>query len=158
MRVNDAVFGAALIVLALAILLFARTFPEMPGQHYGPSLFPSLIAAGFGLCGLVLCIQGARRLGAEGLVRLEPWARSGGYLFDVALILAGLAAYVLLSGRLGFLIAGGGLLFLWIARFRGGRLASSFGFALATALVIDYAFRRMLLVPLPQGPLTGVVW
>ena len=158
MRVNDAVFGAVLVALSLAILLYARGFPGMPGQHYGPALFPSLIAAGFGLCGLVLCAQGARRLAAEGLIRLEPWARSGAPLFDAALILAGLAAYVLLSERLGFLVAGGGLLFVWIARFRGGRLVSSFAFALATALVIDYAFRRMLLVPLPQGPLTGLVW
>jgi putative tricarboxylic transport membrane protein len=159
-RINDAVFGGALLAVALAVLLQALTFPEMPGQHYGPALFPSLIAGGFGICGVILCVQGVRRLAADGgLVRLEPWARSGGRLLDVVLILAGVAAYVLLSARLGFLLAGGGLLFVWILRFRGARrAASSLAIAFLAALAIDYAFRRVLLVPLPLGPLAGLIW
>jgi hypothetical protein len=27
----------------LAMIWYTRTFPEMPGQHYGPALFPVLI-------------------------------------------------------------------------------------------------------------------
>ena len=30
--------------------------------------------------------------------------------------------------------------------------------AVIACLVIDYAFRRILLVPLPLGPLAGVIW
>jgi hypothetical protein len=43
-------------------------------------------------------------------------------------------------------------------RFRGGRLASSVLVAAVACFAIDWAFRRLLLVPLPQGPLTGLYW
>jgi hypothetical protein len=35
---------------------------------------------------------------------------------------------------------------------------SSVAGALVAVLVIDWIFRRLLLVPLPLGPLTGIVW
>ena len=41
-------------LLGLAAILLARDFPPIPGQAYGPGLFPTLIGAG-----LVLCAIGA---------------------------------------------------------------------------------------------------
>jgi hypothetical protein len=83
LRFNDALIGAALLLLAASILFMTRNYPEMPGQP---------------------------------------------------------------------------LLTLWIARFRNGRVLSSLVVAVIACLVIDYAFRRILLVPLPLGPLAGVIW
>jgi putative tricarboxylic transport membrane protein len=157
-KFNDAVFGVVLLCGALALLLYARTLPEMPGQDYGPSLFPSLLAVGFGICGIILVAAGLRTRATHPLIELGEWARSGGHLLDIGLVVGGVALVIWLWDELGFLLAatllGGGL----ITRFRGGRVLTSFAFALAAALVIDWAFRRLLLVPLPLGPLAGIIW
>lgn len=158
MRFNDAVFGIFLLVAALAIFAVARGFPAMPGQDFGPALFPDLIAAGFALCGLALIWNGWRRPAFAGAVQLGEWARSGGHLVDVALVIGGLGLLILLWDRLGFLIGATALTGSLMARFRGGRPLSSFLGALAACLLIDWIFRRLLLVPLPLGPLTGIVW
>jgi putative tricarboxylic transport membrane protein len=158
MRFNDAVFGVLLLLAAGAILVVARGFPGMPGQDFGPALFPDLIAAGFAICGGVLVWSGWRQPDFGGAVALGDWAKSGGHVADVGLVIGGLALLIVLWDRIGFLIAAtlftGGLM----ARFRGGRVLSSFAGALAACLVIDWLFRRVLLVPLPLGPLTGIVW
>ena len=46
MKVNDAVIGACLIALAIAILVHIQAYPLIPGQKYGPALFPGVIAVG----------------------------------------------------------------------------------------------------------------
>lgn len=158
MRFNDGVFGAVLLLAALGILLVARGFPGMPGQDFGPALFPDLIAGGFGLCGLALVWSGLRRPEFAGAIQLGEWARSGGHLVDVAMVVGGLILVILLWDRAGFLLVATLFTGSLMARFRGGRLLSSYLGALAACLIIDWIFRRLLLVPLPLGPLTGIVW
>lgn len=158
MRFNDAVFGVLLLVAAGAIFVVARGFPAMPGQDFGPALFPDLIAAGLVISGGVLIYTGVRRPEFQGAVELGEWARSGGHLVDVGLVIGGLVVLIAVWDRVGFLIAAtlltGGL----VARFRGGRVVGSFVGALVACLIIDWIFRRVLLVPLPLGPLTGIIW
>lgn len=161
MRVNDAVFGAVLLAAALAVLLYARTLPGMPGQRFGPDLFPTLIALGLGACGLALVVRGLRGGGGTPrgrLVALDPWARSGGHLLDVALVLGGLVLLILAWDRAGFLVGATLYATALIARFRRGRLLTSLAVGFLACLLIDLGFRRVLLVPLPLGPLTGIVW
>ena len=157
MRVNDGVLGAVLAALAAAIFLTARGFRDMPGQAYGPALFPSLIAAGLGLCGLVLLARGVPRLAREGAFGLAGWEAGWGRLGDVALIVGGLALWILLWDAAGFLLGATAYAGALMVRFRG-RPLTSLALALALALVIDWGFRHGLLVPLPLGPLTGIVW
>lgn len=158
MRINDWVFGVVLIIAATAILLDAQTFPGMPGQSYGPALFPSIVAGGFILCGIALIIGGIRSREVHGMVELGEWARSGGHIFDVAMICGGLVLLILIWDFVGFLIGATLLTGTFISRFRGGKIISSFALALVACLVIDMSFRRLLLVPLPLGPLTGIMW
>lgn len=158
MRINDAVTGAVLLAVALAIVLYARTLAGMPGQRFGPDLFPTLIALGLGACGAALVVRGLRRREVRGLAALDPWARSGGHLLDIALVLGGLVLLILAWDRAGFLIGATLYATALIARFRRGRLASSLAIGLLACLLIDLGFRRVLLVPLPLGPLTGIVW
>lgn len=158
MWVSDAVFGVVLLLLAVAIFVLAQAFPAMPGQDYGPALFPTLIAAGLGLCGLVLLVRTLPRVKAEGLFHVRGWEGGwGGRLGDVLIIVGGLVAWILVWNPLGFLLGAtayaGGLM----TRFRG-RPLSSLALGLALALVIDWSFRRLLLVPLPLGPFTGIIW
>lgn len=158
MRFNDAVFGALLLLGATGLFIVAHGFPAMPGQSFGPALFPRMIATGFALTGAGLLWSGLRQPAFAGVMALGDWARSGGRLVDVGLVVGGIAVLILLWDRLGFLIVAtlltGGLM----GRFREGRWLSSFAGALAACIVIDWIFRRLLLVPLPLGPLTGIVW
>jgi putative tricarboxylic transport membrane protein len=157
-RVNDAVFGVVLILAAIAIFLEARTFPAMPGQRFGAALVPTLLAGGFALCGLSLIWTGLRRREVHGLVELGPWARQGGHILDVGLVIGGIALLIALWERVGFLIGGTLLAWVLMIRFRGGRPVTSLLLAVGAGLALDFGFRRLLLVPLPLGPLTGIVW
>jgi putative tricarboxylic transport membrane protein len=157
MRINDSLFGLALLLLAGTILVMARSFPGMPGQDYGPALFPSLAGIGFGLCGAVLLLRGIPRLRSEGIVHVSEWAHGWGGLVDVALIVGGLVLWMLIWNVTGFMLGGTLYATALIVRFRGKPL-SSLAIALIVVIVIDFGFRRLLLVPLPLGPLTGIIW
>jgi putative tricarboxylic transport membrane protein len=161
LRVNDALFGAALWLLAAAILWQAADFPAMPGQSFGPSLVPGVLAGGFLLSGLSLVVSGVRARGAGPLVAPPAAWSSGegrGRLLDAALVLGGLVVLILLWDRLGFLIGGTLYTALLVYRFHGGGLVRAILVAAVACFVVDWGFRRLLLVPLPMGPLTGVVW
>ncbi len=120
MRLNDAVFGVILLLAAVAVFAVARGFPGMPGQNFGPALFPDLIAAGFFLCGAALVWSGLRHPEFAGLVAFGDWAKSGGHLIDVALVIGGLGLVILLWDRVGFLIVATLFTGSLMARFRGG--------------------------------------
>ena len=158
MRIHDTLIGVVLLALAGFMAREAAGFPPMPGQRFGPSLAPNLLAAGFALCGLVLVASGLGRREVTGLVELGEWARNGGHVLDVALVVGGLALLILVWKPVGFLIGATVYTAVLAARFRGGRLSSSILVAALACFAVDWAFRRLLLVPLPQGPLTGLYW
>lgn len=161
MRVNDAVSGAILIVLALLMMNHTRTFPRLHGQEYGPDLFPLLIGAGLVVCGGLLVARGLmeRRLSgrAEPLVALGPWARDPRRLIDFGCFVGGIVLYTLLSEPVGFIPLAFGLTVLLMLRF-GARAAVALPAAAATTLVIHTMFAKVLLVPLPWGLLLPVAW
>jgi putative tricarboxylic transport membrane protein len=157
-RVNDAVSGAALVLFALAMIWYTRTFPAMPGQHYGPALFPVLIGIGLLLTGAILIVSGLARLRTEPLFSGGAWLRSGPHLINFVAIVGGLLLYILGSDRLGFIPTALLLLFGWLVLFRGGRPISSLVIALAVPLAVDYLFSELLLVPLPLGVLQPLLY
>lgn len=157
MKVNDAVIGVVLVLFALAMIAFTRTFPAMPGQDYGPALFPVLIGAGFIVTGLILIVGGLRRLPAVPLFGGGPWLRSPRHVAGFLAIVGGLLFYIVCSNWLGFVPTALLLLFGWLVLFRG-RPVSSLVIALAVTLAIDYAFTRLLLVPLPLGLLQPLLY
>lgn len=158
MRFNDALIGLVLILGGIAVALHARGFPDMPGQDFGPSLLPTLIGLGLAACGAALIVGGLRRKAAGGWIELGDWTASGQHVIDVLLVIGSLVVVILLWNSVGFIILSTALMGGLTARFRSGRIVSSFVVALAATLVIDWGFRHLLLVPLPLGPLTGVYW
>jgi putative tricarboxylic transport membrane protein len=157
-RVNDAVIGVVLVAFALAMIAYTRTFPAMPGQDYGPALFPVLIGIGFILCGTILIVSGLSRRGTEPLFAGSAWLRSSHHLIDFLAVIAGLVLYILISDWLGFIPTAFVLLLGWLVLFRGGKPVSSAAIALGTTLAVDYAFRDLLLVPLPPGLLLHLLY
>ena len=158
MRVNDAVIGAALVLFALAMIWYTRTFPEMPGQHYGPALFPVLIGIGLLVTGAVLIVTGLARLRTEPLFSGGAWLRSPRHMINFGAVVGGLLLYILISDRLGFIPTALLLLFGWLVLFRGGRPLSSLLIALTVTLVVDYLFSKLLLVPLPLGMMQPLLY
>jgi putative tricarboxylic transport membrane protein len=157
-RLNDAVIGVVLILFALAMIAYTRTFPAMPGQDYGPALFPTLIGIGLIVAGVILTVSGLRRRRGEPVFGGGEWLRSGGHLVNFLAVVGGLVLYIVASDWLGFILTSLLLLFGWLVLFRGGKPISSFVIALAVTLGVNYAFGQLLLVPLPLGVLQPLIY
>ena len=155
MKINDAVAGAALIALAIAILFHIQGYPLIPGQKYGPALFPGLIAVGFIATGSLLVVRGARA--GRPLFAPGAWMRVPGLVANFLAVCAALVFYVLAVGPLGFIPTGIVLLLALFLKF-GVRSLPAIVTAVATTLVIHWLFYKLLRVPLPWGVLERFAW
>lgn len=160
MKLNDAVWGALLALLSAAILVKVQSFPRIPGQNIGPGLFPGIVAAGLGVCGLLLVVRGWKaRRGVDGAPWFEApeWLRSPRHVLAFGVLVGVNVFYLLAVQRLGFVLTAFVYLasLMWVLRVR---LALVLPVALVMTLVIHYAFYKLLRVPLPWGVLQGVAW
>ncbi len=152
MKINDAVFGAFLLVLGLAVLVHVQSFPKIPGQNVGPALFPGIVAAGLVACALLLILSGLRSRPQAPWFEALPWVRSPRHIGAFIAVVVATTAYVLLANRVGFLIVAPLALLAMFVAF-GVRPVVAVVVAVAGTLVIWYAFYKLLRVPLPWGVL-----
>jgi putative tricarboxylic transport membrane protein len=145
LKINDALTGAALAILGLAVLWQIQSYPAMPGQKYGAALFPGLIAAGLVVCGTLLVVRGARSGAAW--IALDAWMTRARPRAGFICVLIGLALYVVLADPLGFL-----LLLAWTLVL-GARPAVAVPVAILAPILIHLAFYKLLRIPLPWGVL-----
>ncbi|MGE5169129.1 MAG: tripartite tricarboxylate transporter TctB family protein [Rudaea sp.] len=159
MRLNDAVWGALVLLLSAGIFFAIRNFPTIPGQEYGPALFPGVIAAGLLACGLGLVYKGlaARRAEGAAWIAWDPWIRSRRHVVAFFVVIAINVLYVALVERLGFIAMGVIYLAALFTVFRV-RARWVLPLAIVVTLVIHYAFYKLLRVPLPWGILERVAW
>ena len=155
MRFNDALIGAALFILAVAIGVHIQGFPEMPGQKFGAALFPGLIAAGLLVCGLMLFVRGVRS--SDRMVTLAPWMRMPQQVVNFLLVCALLLFYIFASNALGFILSGVFILMALFLKLAVPALRAAIVAVVAT-LIIHALFYKLLRVPLPWGVLQGVAW
>jgi putative tricarboxylic transport membrane protein len=152
MKLNDAVFGALFLVLALLVLWTIQSYPKIPGQNVGPAAFPGVVAAGLLVCALLLVVQGVRdRHAVSWFVRGE-WTREPHTLIAFGITIGGLLLYVLASDKLGFLITGVVMLASLMLALRV-RPLTTLSVAVVATLAIHVAFYKGLRVPLPWGVL-----
>jgi putative tricarboxylic transport membrane protein len=120
----------------------------MPGQKFGPAWFPGVIAAGLGICGVLLIVAGVRQ-GVPWLA-LPDWISRRRPFLGVAGVLGGLVFYLLAADKLGFHITGIALLGFWV-RILGGswRVAAVVG--VVGTVAIHLSFYKLLRIPLPWG-------
>jgi putative tricarboxylic transport membrane protein len=159
-KLNDAVWGVLFVLLGAAVLVHVQSFPRIPGQNVGPGLFPGLVAAGLGICGVLLIVRGlGARRGAAGSAWTEApaWMRSRRHLLALAVLIGVNVFYLLAVERLGFVLTA--FLYLaalmWVLRVRMAVLLPT---ALIATLLIHLAFYRLLKVPLPWGLLQRWAW
>jgi putative tricarboxylic transport membrane protein len=155
MRIHDSLIGGVLLVLSLAVLWHIQSFPPAPGQDFGPNVFPGLAACGLALCSLVLMYQGLRA--GQPLLRLGDGLRSSRRVLAFLLVIGSMVFYILLSGRLGFVLCSV-LVLAVLQRVCGVRLFPALLVAIVATLAIHACFYKLLKVPLPWGVLQGIAW
>jgi putative tricarboxylic transport membrane protein len=176
MNSNDTPVGVGLLVLALLILWHVSGFPPAPGQPYNAALFPGIAAVGLGLAAIGLIISGvkqkdARRKAADVAAKapdldtltsgkdtevLET-AKVPSRLLAILLTAGSVGFYLLAANFLGFIITGAILLaaLMWAYGVKARILVPV---AIVGAVVIHFAFYKLLSVPLPWGLLSPFAW
>lgn len=153
---RDFFTGLAFVIAGIATIVTAQQFPTLPSLQYGPSLFPSIIGAGFCLGGAILAANAlwnrrravAQQASLEATTLSEPSSEKA----SLAMLLPPVAIifYIFASDYLGAMLTMAVIMFVlmilrktvpWVA------LAAS----LLVALAIYLIFSHYLLIPLPQG-------
>ena len=159
MKVSDFTLALVLLALAMAMAVGALSFPPMPGQAFGPKLFPNIVAAGFALCALVLIMRAVKAKSLVISVVRPEWWNEPGRRGNLLILLGSIVAYTLLIDRVSFLLATFALLALLMRRLGATVRATVFASFLGTA-VTYIMFAYWLRVPLPNGTwglLSGMV-
>ncbi len=151
MRFNDAVIGIFLITFGALVLFLTKGFPTLSKGYPGPSLFPNVLAMLFMITGSILIVQGVRSK--------RPWLKlsnslRGKPLANIVAVIAVIIAYIYLSDLLGFLILSFILLFLLMLWFKV-ELLWNLLMASSVTVLVYLLFVKLLMVPLPGGPLGG---
>ena len=161
MKLNDALWGALLLLLSAALLVHVQSFPTIPGQKVGPSLFPAAIAVALAVCAVLLVVKGLAARGSGGeraeWVEFDGWTRHRRYVVAFLVTVGVNVFYILAVDRLGFLIVGTVYLSVLFVVYGVGR-KWVLPVAVIVTLGIHYAFYKLLKVPLPWGLLQGVAY
>jgi len=152
-KLGDLALGLLAGIFGLVVIFEAAGFPDMAGMAYGPEFFPTIVGAGFCLCGFILMARDLRaRLAqtAKPLITLEPGLKQRKTLFRAAAVLATVVAFILLAKPLGFILALALLLFLLLRCLAAG-WTISLALALTLPFALHFCFTSFLRVPLPRG-------
>ena len=158
MKLDDRILGALFALLGVVVFWHVQGFPVIPGQKFGAALFPGVISAGLVICGLLLTARGLRRPTPGGrLLAFDDWARDPVTVIRFLSVPVGLLFYVLTSDFLGFHIAAALAMLAWLLVF-GMKPLPALALAIVFPVIMHLAFYKILLVPLPWGVLTHVVF
>jgi putative tricarboxylic transport membrane protein len=156
-KLNDAIFGALLMILGAAVLVAIQGYPRIPGQPVGPALFPGLIAAGLCVCGVLLLAKGLRQRAEHPWLTWDDWVRSPRHVLGLVVVVGSILFYILASDALGFLPTAA-IILLALQLVLRVRPPTAIVVAIVATLLVHFAFYKLLRVPLPWGVLTGVAW
>jgi len=160
-KLSDTIWGVLLLFLSALVLWKIQSFPPMPGQRYGPAVFPGVTAAALGICALILIVNGLAHRRAAGDEHVwgsvEAWTRSPRRVVAFLLVIGVNVFYIALATPLGFIPTGIVYLAALFLVF-GVRARWILPLAIVITLVIHYAFYKLLRVPLPWGILERFAW
>jgi putative tricarboxylic transport membrane protein len=148
MRIHETLLGLLFMALAAAVFAYTFTFPAMPGQNVGPSMFPRVISAGIFVCGLVMAVSGWRS--GRKLVEVDPALREPRQLLSFALVPLAIVFYIVAAPRLGFLPVAA-IIVAVLALWMGSRVWVALLTGVVSAFVIHWFFASVMRIPLPRG-------
>ncbi|MGE8498789.1 MAG: tripartite tricarboxylate transporter TctB family protein [Pseudomonas sp.] len=148
---KDLLFGLTFIVTGIAVLILARDFPAVPGMQYGADLFPSLIAIGMIIGGVILSLSAIKQLRqSTAPIQLPPGLIRASLGAAIPCVMV--AAYILFNETLG--AATMMLLIMMVLLLQQGvRILPAAAISVVSTAVISMSFGHLLKVPLPTGPL-----
>jgi putative tricarboxylic transport membrane protein len=157
MRLHDTPLGLLFMAAAAVYFVHASGFPGLPGQKYGPSLFPQVIAVGIFVCGAIMAWRGwrahqaARAQGGKSawFAWDASWSSPRALLSWLAVPVA-VGAYLLLAEKLGFLPTAA-VLVAALAAWLGAGWRSALLLGVVSSAVIHWFFASVMRVPLPRG-------
>jgi putative tricarboxylic transport membrane protein len=171
----DRLAGLGIGLLGAAVILTARTFPNVPGQDLGASTLPMIVGIGLVVCALMLVRRSfnAARYASAGEADRRPAVavalavgaqappapdeaplptidRGGERIGPPLTMLAAILVYVLLSERLGYPLVAPLTLMIALLALRV-RLPRALAWSIGASLLVHLAFYKLLRVPLPWG-------
>ena len=153
MKIAELLIGLGVAALGVFIAVETSQLAVAPAYaKVGPGVIPYLVAGGLILLGLLFALQTVRATAPAP----TPSAGAADWQALVA-ISVGLIAQMLLIERAGFVIAAA-VLFVCVAfGFGSRRLLRDGAIAILLAVAVYIGFTRGLHVPLPAGPLAGML-
>jgi putative tricarboxylic transport membrane protein len=148
---HDLVAGLLAAALGAAVVLYVRTFPELPDGQPGPALFPGIVGGLLVLFGLVLAVRAVPAIRRGERPGVGAPAATEGRLRALGVV-GFVVGYLLLAETLGFLVTMAVLLFLLMWLLGSRPLVAACAAAVTTGFIF-LVFGELLLVPLPPGPL-----
>ncbi|MAP18685.1 MAG: hypothetical protein CL627_15140 [Aurantimonas sp.] len=156
MKLNDLSLGILALLCGGGIYLSALQFSPIPGQAYGAETMPTtiaLVAMGLGLFMIGKAVIAGTDQPA---FALAEWARSPVSLIGLSVALGLILFYILFSKALGFVPTAFVVILTLMLTLRT-RPVTAIVVSLLATIVIQQAFGRLLLVPLPRSAL-GFLW
>lgn len=154
MKFHDSVIGGLLICFGLWVVWTSSSFPKLTGQPIGPGTFPVILGVATILGGIGIGVQGLRNGGP--LMRLAPGWRNAERIFNAMVLIVGTAFLAMKFEMIGFPI-GGSLLLIALFLTSGKRHPIWIGLAVGFIVVLHIILSGFLHVPLPAGPLKGLI-
>lgn len=159
--------GAAIAVLAIAVLWTSHSFPDVPGQKLGASTLPTIVGACLLVCGALLMLrsrsaaryaqeeEAARQVAAATaknplLAHLADVDASAEQIAPALGMLAAIGLYIAAADTLGYLLVAPVCLLIAQLSLRV-KLLPAIGWAVLATLAVHLAFYKLLKVPLPWG-------
>ena len=152
MRFDDRIIGLLLGLLAFATIYLARQIPAVPGTTYGPELMPTLVGIAMAGAAVRIFYLGLRAATPGPLVDVSDWNGQSRGLVAAAWAIAGTIIGVLFFDKLGFPLYAF-LFALPLMLLMRAKPLMAVIVSLVVALAAFLVFSRLLLVPLPVGPL-----
>ncbi len=157
MKIHDTLFGLFFLALGALVLFAVKGFPNIPGQPVGPALFPSLIATGLCISGVLLILKGLRQRTSSAWFAWEDWVHSPRHVLALFVLLGCVVFYIEFANALGFFATS---FIMLVALFKALRVnwRRTLIVAVIATVLVHFAFYKLLRVPLPWGVLTPWAW
>lgn len=150
MKISDVLTGLIFMLAGSGIAIKAQSFPDVSGQPYGSTFFPTLIGIGMIVGGVLLGGNAVLQKKTRPLLVIPDWLRSTRGIGSFIVILVSLAFYMIFADRLGFCLTSFVLVML-LQIWMGGRWVAAGLISAATTAVFYTVFSVLLRVPLPHG-------
>lgn len=157
MKIHDSLAGLLLLLLGIAVIAVAQTFPALPGQNFGAAVFPTVAGAGLVLFSVCLIVSALRQRRGEPWFVIDDWMRRPRMVGNGALVIAALIFYALAVDAIGFFLTGIVFLSVLFYAFDVKRLWI-LPLACTVTFGIHYGFYTLLHVPLPWGVFEAFAW